>query len=109
MDIIYNWDHFYPLTGEPNGKTLECWTVLRAGAAQGTSTAKIGPNRDLADIERFGRYQARPGPPSPATARTGYHSLHLGPDAPDYDLADLDAWIKWHDRTNACTRLPPLP
>ena len=52
MNIIYNWDHFYPLTGEPNGKTLECWTVLHAGAAQSTSTAKIVPSRDPADIER---------------------------------------------------------
>jgi len=60
VDIIYNWDHFYLLTGEPNGKSLECRTVLRAGAAQSTSTAKIGPGRDLADIERYGRYQARP-------------------------------------------------
>jgi len=24
VDVIYDWDHFYLLTGEPNGKTLEC-------------------------------------------------------------------------------------
>jgi hypothetical protein len=78
VDVIYDWDHFYLLTGEPNGKTLECWTVLRAGAAQGTSTAKIGRSRDPADIEPSVGIKRDPGPPSPATARTGYHSLHLG-------------------------------
>ena len=27
-DIVYNWDHFYPLYGEPDGKHFECWTML---------------------------------------------------------------------------------
>jgi alkanesulfonate monooxygenase SsuD/methylene tetrahydromethanopterin reductase-like flavin-dependent oxidoreductase (luciferase family) len=29
-DVIFNWDHFYPLYGEPEGKHFECWTMLGA-------------------------------------------------------------------------------
>ncbi len=34
VDIVYNWDHFYPLSGEPDGKHFECWTMLAAWAEQ---------------------------------------------------------------------------
>lgn len=27
-DIIFNWDHFFPLSGDPDGKHFECWTML---------------------------------------------------------------------------------
>ena len=36
FDIVYNWDHFYPLYGEPDGKHFECWTMLGAWAEQTT-------------------------------------------------------------------------
>ncbi len=42
VDIAYNWDHFYPLYGEPDGEHFECWTMLGAWAEQ-TSTIEIGP------------------------------------------------------------------
>ncbi len=46
VDVIYNWDHFFPLFGgspDPNvGKHFECWTMLAAWAEQ-TSTIRIGP------------------------------------------------------------------
>jgi probable F420-dependent oxidoreductase len=41
VDIIFNWDHFYPLYGEPDGKHFECWTMLGAWAEQ-TSRVEIG-------------------------------------------------------------------
>jgi probable F420-dependent oxidoreductase len=31
-DTLFNWDHFYPLRGEPEGKHFECWTLLGAMA-----------------------------------------------------------------------------
>ena len=33
VDRIYNWDHFYPLTGDPNGKHFESVTIQAAMAA----------------------------------------------------------------------------
>jgi probable F420-dependent oxidoreductase len=41
VDMILNWDHFYPLYGDPDGKHFECWTMLGAWAEQ-TSRVQIG-------------------------------------------------------------------
>jgi probable F420-dependent oxidoreductase len=41
VDIVYNWDHFYPLYGDADGKHFECWTMLGAWAEQ-TSRIEIG-------------------------------------------------------------------
>ncbi|MGH3433052.1 MAG: LLM class F420-dependent oxidoreductase [Thermocrispum sp.] len=40
-DIVYNWDHFFPLNGEPDGMHFESWTMLGAWA-ESTSRVEIG-------------------------------------------------------------------
>ena len=41
VDVAFNWDHFYPLYGDPEGAHFECWTMLGAWAEQ-TSRIEIG-------------------------------------------------------------------
>ncbi len=41
VDVIYTWDHFFPLRGAPDGKHFECLTTM-AAMAQATSRAEIG-------------------------------------------------------------------
>jgi probable F420-dependent oxidoreductase len=40
-DSIWNWDHFYPLYGDPQGNHFEGWTLLTAMAML-TSKAEVG-------------------------------------------------------------------
>jgi probable F420-dependent oxidoreductase len=41
VDVVFNWDHFFPLSSPPAGKHFECWTMLGAWA-EATSRVEIG-------------------------------------------------------------------
>ena len=41
VDIVFTWDHFYPLHGDADGRHFECWSMLAAWA-EATESVELG-------------------------------------------------------------------
>ena len=70
VDAVFNYDHFFPLSGDPNGKGLPSWPEVGEKTATtmqiGDTTEAIPVAGTPAKLAFWQQYYSRPRPPQPA-------------------------------------------
>ena len=92
-DLLYTWDHFFPLYGGREGAHFECWTMLAAWAERDPRT--IEWSVEPADLSRFLERDAE------EYVALGFTQFTLGVNGPRWEIGPgLEDWLGWRDERN---------
>ncbi|MBP2437350.1 hypothetical protein JOF34_001936 [Microbacterium amylolyticum] len=93
VDVLFNWDHFFTLSGDPDGTHFESWTMLAAWAEQ---TERI----ELGALVLSNELKGRDEDAVNALFDAGVRLFTLGVSGPDIDTDLVSRWLAWRDSKN---------